>query len=194
MSIQSEIDRIKAGKADAKAALIERGVDPGEAPIDEYGNKIRAIPTGVTSFKGRTGAVEPQVGDYTAQMVGADPAGSAASALSDAKAYADGLTAADVGALPISGGTLTGQLNCGGRLLRGVANPTTGQDAVNLQYAQANFAPNTHNHGVIPISQGGTGVSSMVGTDYTTNRPRGIVLQSSTPSSVPNGCIVGVYE
>lgn len=194
MSIQSEIDRIKAGKADAKAALIERGVDPGEATIDQYGNQIRAIPTGVTSFKGRTGAVEPQVGDYTAQMVGADTAGSAASALTDAKAYADGLTAADVGALPISGGTLTGQLNCGGRLLRGVANPTTGQDAVNLQYARANFAPNTHNHGVIPISQGGTGVSSMTGTDYTTNRPRGIILQASEPSAVANGCLVGVYE
>ena len=46
----------------------------------------------------------------------------------------------------------------------------------------------------IPIANGGTGVSSMVGTDYTTNRPRGIVLQSSTPTSVSNGCIVGVYE
>lgn len=114
MSIQSEIDRIKAGKADAKAALIERGVDPGDATIEEYGNKIRAIPSGVTSFNGRTGAVEPQAGDYTADQVGA---------------------------LPISGGTLTGQLNCGGRLLRGVADPASGQDAVNLQYAQANFAP-----------------------------------------------------
>lgn len=91
MSIQSEIDRIKAGKADAKAALIERGVDPGDAPIDDYGNKIRAIPSGVTSFNGRTGAVEPQAGDYTAQMVGSDPAGSAASALTDAKAYTDSL-------------------------------------------------------------------------------------------------------
>ena len=73
MSIQSEIDRIKAAKADAKAALIERGVDPGDATIDEYGNQIRAIPTGVTSFNGRTGAVTPQAGDYTADMVGARP-------------------------------------------------------------------------------------------------------------------------
>lgn len=133
MSIQSEIDRIKAGKADAKAALIERGVDPGEAPIDEYGNKIRAIPTGVTSFKGRTGAVEPQAGDYTAEDVGAAP-----------------------------------------------ANHNHNASAINA--------------GTLPIAHGGTGVSAMTGTDYTTNRPRGIVLQSSTPSSVPNGCIVGVYE
>ena len=133
MSIQSEIDRIKAGKADAKAALIERGVDPGEAPIDEYGNKIRAIPTGVTSFKGRSGAVEPQAGDYTADDVGAAP-----------------------------------------------ANHNHNASAINA--------------GTLSIAHGGTGVSAMAGTDYSTNRPRGIVLQSSTPSSVPNGCIVGVYE
>lgn len=133
MSIQSEIDRIKAAKADAKAALIERGVDPGDATIDEYGNQIRAIPTGVTSFNGRTGAVEPQEGDYTAQMVGA--------------------------------------------------------------------APTSHNHnasainaGTFPIARGGTGVSAMAGTDYSKNRPRGIILQSSEPSTVANGCIVGVYE
>lgn len=72
--------------------------------------------TGVTSFDGRTGAVTPQAGDYTADMVGAvpttrtvngkplsgnvslaasdvgaDPTGSSASALTDAKAYADSL-------------------------------------------------------------------------------------------------------
>lgn len=133
MSIQSEIDRIKAAKADAKAALIERGVDPGDATIDEYGDQIRAIPTGVTSFNGRTGAVEPQAGDYTAQMVGA--------------------------------------------------------------------APTSHNHnasainaGTLPIGRGGTGVSAMAGTDYSTNRPRGIILQASEPGTVTNGCIVGVYE
>lgn len=133
MSIQREIDRIKAAKADAKAALIERGVDPGDATIDEYGDQIRAIPTGVTSFNGRTGEVEPQAGDYTAQMVGA--------------------------------------------------------------------APTSHNHnasainaGTFPIARGGTGVSDMTSTDYSTNRPRGIILQSSEPSTVANGCLVGVYE
>lgn len=35
---------------------------------------------GVTSFKGRGGAVVPQSGDYTPEMVGADPSGSAAAA------------------------------------------------------------------------------------------------------------------
>lgn len=48
--------------------------------------------------------------------------------------------------------------------------------------------------GVVSIAHGGTGVSNMTGTDYSTYRPRGIALQSSTPSSIPNGCLVGVYE
>ena len=46
---------------------------------------------GVTSFNGRTGAVEPQVGDYTAEMVGADASGTAADAVrahnNDGKAH-----------------------------------------------------------------------------------------------------------
>lgn len=47
---------------------------------------------------------------------------------------------------------------------------------------------------VQPIAKGGTGVSDMIGNDYTANRPRGIILQNTEPDSVPNGCIVGVYE
>lgn len=37
-------------------------------------------------------------------------------------------------------------------------------------------------------------VVELEGTDYTTNRVRGISLQATEPGSVPNGCIVGVYE
>ena len=48
--------------------------------------------------------------------------------------------------------------------------------------------------GILSIAGGGTGVSSMTGTDYSVNRPRGVILQSSAPVSVSNGCIVGVYE
>ena len=122
---------------------------------------------GVESFNGRAGVVEPQTGDYTADMVGARPdtwmptAAEVGARPDSWTPTADevgavpttrtvngkslssnvSLVAGDVGALPISGGTLTGPLNCGGRLLRGVANPVSGQDAVNLQYAQANFAP-----------------------------------------------------
>ena len=47
----------------------------------------------------------------------------------------------------------------------------------------------SHNHNPGDITS-----SALVGTDYTTNRVRGMILQSATPSSVPNGCLVGVYE
>lgn len=36
--------------------------------------------------------------------------------------------------------------------------------------------------------------TDLVGTDYTVNRPRGMAFQATTPSSIPNGCSVGVYE
>lgn len=67
-------------------------------------------------------------------------------------------------------------------------------DGIGAAAASHNHSASNITSGTLPISRGGTGVSNMTGTDYTTNRPRGIVLQSSTPSSVPNGCIVGVYE
>ncbi len=44
---------------------------------------------GVTSFNGRAGIVMPQSGDYTAELVGADPTGSAAAAQTEAEGYAD---------------------------------------------------------------------------------------------------------
>jgi len=190
MSIQSEIDRIKAGKADAKAALIERGVDPGDVPIDEYGNQIRAIPTGVTSFNGRGGAVKPQAGDYTSEMVGAidqnekgrasgvaslddngkvpagqlpemnyDPAGSAQTVQQALNTHAANKTlhvtaverqawnnkapgththtAAQVGALPISGGTMTGALNMNGKALTNLPAPKNNKDAVPKDYVDS---------------------------------------------------------
>ena len=167
--------------------------------------------SGVESFNGRSGKVVPQAGDYTAEMVGADPAGSATQALTDAKQYTDdeikkiptpdvsaqiqahniasdahndirtlvnehiankanphNITAAQVGALPITGGDLQGQLRMGGRLIRGVANPTEAQDAMNLQYTQSNFAAKNHNHnanqinaGILPVARGGIGLSSL---------------------------------
>lgn len=57
-----------------------RGV-PGQ--MVGFGSDGKPIPqqipdTGVTTFKGRSGTVVPQTGDYTPEMIGADPAGSAA--------------------------------------------------------------------------------------------------------------------
>lgn len=57
-----------------------------------------------------------------------------------------------------------------------------------------NLPANKITSGTLPVARGGTGVSSLTGTDYTTSRVRGIALMDSVPASIPNGCIVGVYE
>lgn len=59
---------------------------------------------GVSSFNGRAGVVLPQSGDYTAEMVGADAAGSAEAVQKNLDAHTSdkdnphGVTAAQVGA------------------------------------------------------------------------------------------------
>lgn len=56
----------------------------------------------------------------------------------------------------------------------------------------ANITPGVT--GTLPVANGGTGNTSLTDTNYTTNKYRGISMQTSTPSSIPNGCIVLVYS
>ena len=103
---------------------------------------------GVTSFKGRTGAVTPQEGDYTADMVGArpdtwmpsasdvgaipNPSGGTTGQILEKTAtgtqWADkpsgGMTQteADARYLQLSGGTMTGDLTVEGKLVFGGSN------------------------------------------------------------------------
>lgn len=66
--------------------------------------------------------------------------------------------------------------------------------------AVTGFIQSQHTHtsanitDTIPVEKGGTGVTSLTGTDYTTNRVRGMALLPSAPDTIPNGCIVGVYS
>lgn len=91
MSVQSEIERLEAAKSGLRTAIERKGVEVSEsASIDQYADLVLAISSGVSSFNGRSGAVVPQSGDYTADMVGA---------------------------LPLTGGTLTGNLT--GKYLTG---------------------------------------------------------------------------
>ena len=95
---------------------------------------------GVTSFKGRTGAVTPQDGDYTADMVGARPDTWTPSA-EDVGARPDTWTpsADDVGAMPaVSGGT-TGQVLTKTASGQEWQNPPAGgitQDQADARYLQ----------------------------------------------------------
>lgn len=72
--------------------------------------------------------------------------------------------------------------------IKNLRDPTEYDDAATKNYVDSRTPD------ILPISRGGTGVSSMEGTDYSVSRPRGIVLQNTEPSTVPNGCLVGVYE
>ena len=85
---------------------------------------------GVSSFNGRTGAVVPQDGDYTAEQVGA---------------------------LPISGGTMTGALNMGTQNLLGVGA------IVNGDTPTANTAV-TLSNGAISFDVGSSRVLSLYGS------------------------------
>lgn len=108
--------------------------------FDDSGKPVAQEPpdTGVVTFKGRKGNIDPLAGDYTATMVGADPVGSAAKVekkLTDVigqqvnaltqkikdtldphvtnRNNPHGVTAQQAGALPTTGGTLTGPLVIG---------------------------------------------------------------------------------
>lgn len=66
--------------------------------------------------------------------------------------------------------------------------------------AVTGFIQSQHTHtsanitDTIPVAKGGTGVTSLTGTDYTAIRVRGMALMTSAPDTIPNGCLVGVYE
>ena len=79
-----------AQRSTASAVESAGAASVSAAEAEEWSKKAeQAAGGGVLAFNGRTGEVNPQSGDYTAEMVGADASGSAASALTDAKAYTD---------------------------------------------------------------------------------------------------------
>ena len=99
----------------------------------------------ITSFNGRIGAVKPQSGDYTAEMVGA------ASNNHTHKEYVSTLTR-------INGKYLIGDINIS----------ATDIGAASGRHTHTEYAPINHTHsgligngGVVSASQGGTGLSSL---------------------------------
>lgn len=75
-----------AGSAGAYADSASESADEAE----RWAKEAQSIAGGgVTSFNGRGGTVTPQAGDYTAEMVGADPAGAAAAAAGEVQGDLD---------------------------------------------------------------------------------------------------------
>lgn len=203
----------------ASAADTSKDAAAESAEDAEYwaGQAQQAAGGGVTSFNGRAGSVVPQSGDYTANMVGAIPASQKGAASGVASLDASGKVPS--GQLPAMDYDLAGSAEAVQESLDSHEADTTKHVTAAERQTWNGKANSSHTHaasaitsgtfaaaripglaaskitsGTISIARGGTGVSSMTGTDYTTSRPRGIALQSSVPSSIPNGCIVGVYE
>ena len=139
--------------------------------------------TGVISFNGRKGTVEPGADDYSASMI----------------KFTDGQTFQQ----KYDAGQLTGPQGPAGADGAPGAQGPAGQDG-----AQGPAGSSATINGVNALTLNATGGISgsqsgstytlsgkgVAATDYTTNRVRGIALQTSAPSSIPNGCIVGVYS
>lgn len=95
----------------AEIADAIREVDNTTEPIvaNDFADRIRAISPGVKSFNGRTGDVAPADGDYTADQVGA---------------------------LPLTGGELSGELKIPKLTL---VNPVIPERIQTIQYAQQSY-------------------------------------------------------
>ncbi len=137
---------------------------PGQIVVfDQNGNAVAQ--NGVTAFKGRTGAITPQAGDYTAEQVGALPADATAvsaqklsavrtfliNLASTAAANFDGSTNVSpgvTGILPLAHG--------------GTGANSAAQARTNLGAAAAihKHSANDINSGTLPITRGGTGATS----------------------------------
>ena len=121
-------------------------------------------------------------------------------------------TTEDVGAVPterrINGKALSEDIELNASDVKALPSDGTAKAATKLETArnlQVNLASTSAANfdgtkdvqpgvtGVLPVTNGGTGVKSLTGTDYTTYRPRQIALLSSVPTSLASGQIALVY-
>ena len=126
-----------------------------------------------------------------------DPAGSAAAVQNNLTSHINnksnphGVTAAQAGALPTAGGTMTGPIAMGSNKITGLAAPTENADAARKQDvdAKANIASPTFT---------GTPKAPSSATDYTTARIRNIRASTTDltagSSSLNSGELYFVYE
>jgi len=170
------------GEAQAQAALAQSWAEGGTGVREgENTNNAKywsdraqdAAGGGVSSFNGRTGAVLPQSGDYTAQQVGAIPASQKGAAGGVAELDSAGKVSSgqlpDMDYLPLSGGTLTGPLTLSG-------DPTEDLQAAPKQYVDA-LKPKTITV-TLPASGWSNNQQTVTATGVTANN-------AVTPSPAP---------
>ncbi|MCC8122714.1 MAG: hypothetical protein LIO58_04155 [Oscillospiraceae bacterium] len=161
---------------------------------------------GVTSFNGRGGAVSAETGDYTADMVGADPAGSADAVNAYAAAHIDSrsnphlVTAAQVGADPagtaqsLTDGAMqeitahTGDSNNPHAVTAAQvgADPAGSAEEVRTEMTQllSSIDAGQLTSGIVPVAYGGTGLSSLTSGYFLSGNGTG-AMNAISPANVP---------
>lgn len=174
----------------------------GEEFTIEFTEDGEGCSGGVESFNGRSGAVVPQTGDYTAEMVGADTSGSAAQALADAKQYTDDEikkiptpdVSAQIQAHNIAGDTHNDIRTLVNDHIANKSNPHSvtaaqiGAAAATHQHAATNITSGTFaparipnlaaskiNSGTFSVARGGTGLSSLTSGSFLRGNGTGAV-------------------
>ena len=206
-----------------EAETAKSGAEAAQAAAEKSAQEAaNAAGGGVMSFNGRTGAVSPQSGDYTAEMVGAIPSNEKGAANGVASLDASGkvpsgqipelndkldktgdgsnvtaaFTAASARANIETGEKLSvifGKLAKWFADLKTVAFSGSYSDLSGTPSIPSKVSDLSNDSGYLTaVTQ--TGVQISAATDYTTVRVRGICLaQDSAPGDLPNGCIAGVY-
>ena len=158
-----------AEQANLDAQAAKTAAENAKAAAEKAANEAGAAAGGgVLSFNGRGGAVNPQAGDYTADMVGALPSStkipSKTSELTNDSGFLTGYTETDP------------------------TVPAWAKKSTKPTYTAAEVGARSSSW--VPSQ---TQVSVSAATDYTTVRVRGIALAQDNAISVPNGCLCGVY-
>ena len=195
----------KQGDTGAAATLVNKSVtyqvgDSGTiTPSGTWVNYVPVVPQGKylwtkTELQFNTG--DPIV-FYSVARIGLDGSGSV-SMVNNVSPDSDGnvkLTAADVGALPSSGGDMTGAINMNGQKISGLNDPTESTEAARKGYvdgAVKKAAPRNlldNSDFTNPVNQRGlTNYTKTADTGYTIDRwiKRG---DTNTPLTVSDGCV-----
>lgn len=203
--------KVKGDKGDtgAAATFVSKSVsylvgDSGEVtPSGAWSNEVPAVPQG--KFLWTRTIVQFNTGDpitsYSVARMGIDGAGTVSSV--NGKSPDDSgnvsLTAANVGALPLTGGTMTGTVDMGGKLITNLPEPTSDGHAARKAYVDSKIS-SLLSSGAVQITKlwenpktGSTFVSQTLSMDLTGYRFVIITARATTTSSVYASwaCLIG---
>lgn len=154
-----------AARSAASATASAESASASAAEAEAWSKKAeQAAGGGVLSFNGRSGTVMPESGDYTAEMVGADASGAAASALTNANAYTDSKVPTKVSQLTNDKGYISGYTETDPTVpswAKAASKPTYTASEVGAAASSHNHSASNITSGTLAVARGGTGNTSV---------------------------------